>query len=163
MPAFRCLLGFLIGPAHLYRQGRNSWRDRPQVAGYPAIAWVDFQTFFLTGGLRPTDPPEKSASGLPDQLICIANPISIREAGGRLFRGVWGAEPPSKKKVWTSLGASKQCLVEAGFLFVNIEFQRFWLISLEMYVFTRNEAQDQHSLLDTIFDHIFSFGAPRKY
>ena len=29
--------------------------------------------------------------------------------------------------------------------------------------FTRNEAQEQHSLLDTIFDYIFYFGPPGKY
>ena len=30
-------------------------------------------------------------------------------------------------------------------------------------LFTRNEAQEQHSLLDTIFDYIFDFGPPGKY
>ena len=29
--------------------------------------------------------------------------------------------------------------------------------------FTRNEAQEQHSLLDTIFDFNFYFGPPVKY
>ena len=29
--------------------------------------------------------------------------------------------------------------------------------------FTRNAAQEQHSLLDTIFDYIFYFGPPGKY
>ena len=42
-------------------------------------------------------------------------------------------------------------------------FFRFWPISLEIYFFTRNETQEQHSLLDTIFDYIFYFGPPGKY
>ena len=29
--------------------------------------------------------------------------------------------------------------------------------------FTRNETQEQYSLLDTIFDYIFYFGPPGKY
>ena len=50
-----------------------------------------------------------------------------------------------------------------GYLLVNLDFLRFWPISLEIEFFTRNEAQEQHSLLDTIFDYIFYFGPPGKY
>ena len=50
-----------------------------------------------------------------------------------------------------------------GYLLVNLEFLGFWHISLEYDSFTRNEAQEQYSLLDTIFDYIFYFGPPGKY
>ena len=46
---------------------------------------------------------------------------------------------------------------EPGFL---LGFGRFhWKLNY----FTRNEAQEQHSLLDTIFDYIFYFGPPEKH
>ena len=50
-----------------------------------------------------------------------------------------------------------------GYFLVNLDLFRFGPISLEVYLFTRNEAQEQHSLLDTIFDYIFDFGPPGKY
>ena len=50
------------------------------------------------------------------------------------------------------------------FLVSEPAFLRFCLISLDIYfLFARNEAQEQHSLLDTIFDYIFYFGPPGKY
>ena len=53
---------------------------------------------------------------------------------------------------------------QTGYSLVNLDFLGFWSISLGIYFsFTRNEAQEQHSLLDTIFDYIFYFGAPGKY
>ena len=39
----------------------------------------------------------------------------------------------------------------------------FGLLPWKSNSFTRNEAQEQHSLLDTIFDYIFYFGPPGKY
>ena len=36
-------------------------------------------------------------------------------------------------------------------------------MSLEIDYFTRNEAQEQHSLLDTMFDDIFYFEPPGTY
>ena len=56
-----------------------------------------------------------------------------------------------------------QLVLNAGYLLVNLDLFRFWLISLEIYFFTRNEAQEQHSLLDTISDYIFYFGPQGKY
>ena len=57
----------------------------------------------------------------------------------------------------------KSVMPIAGCLLVNLEFLRFWLISWKSNLFTINEAHEQHSLLDTIFDHYFHFGPPGKY
>ena len=43
-------------------------------------------------------------------------------------------------------------------------FPNFWLTGpWKSNAFTRNETQEQHSLLDTRFDYIFYFGSPGKY
>ena len=42
-----------------------------------------------------------------------------------------------------------------GYLLVNLDFLRFWHISLEIRLFTRKETQEQHSLLNKIFGYIF--------
>ena len=42
-------------------------------------------------------------------------------------------------------------------------FYGFCQFSWKFISFTRNEAQEQPSLLDTIFDYIFYFGPPGKY
>ena len=47
---------------------------------------------------------------------------------------------------------------------VNLDFFKgFCSFPLKFNYFTRNEAQEQHSLLDTIFDYIFYFGPPGKH
>ena len=50
-----------------------------------------------------------------------------------------------------------------GYLLVSLDFFRFRPTAMEIWFFNRNEAQEQHSLLDTIFDNIFDFGPPGKY
>ena len=53
---------------------------------------------------------------------------------------------------------------QTGYLLMNLDCFGFWFISLEVYLFTRNETQEQpNSLLDTIFDYIFYFGLPGNY
>ena len=52
---------------------------------------------------------------------------------------------------------------DSGYLLVNRLFLCFGLFPWKFIFFTRNEAQEQHSLLDTIFDYIFYFGPPGKY
>ena len=47
-------------------------------------------------------------------------------------------------------------LSEPGFLL------RFGPFPWKLNSFTRNEAQEQHSLLDTIFDYIFYFRPPEQ-
>ena len=51
----------------------------------------------------------------------------------------------------------------SGYLLVNLDFLGFGPFPWKYNSFTRNEAQEQHSLLDTIFDYIFYFGPPGKY
>ena len=47
---------------------------------------------------------------------------------------------------------------------MSLDFFTLWLIPLEIYIiFTRNEAQEQHSQLDTIFDNIFICEPPGTY
>ena len=50
----------------------------------------------------------------------------------------------------------------AGYLLVNLDFLGFGSFPWKSDSFTRNEAQKQHSLLDTIFYYIFHFGPPEK-
>ena len=59
--------------------------------------------------------------------------------------------------------ASCHILLISGYLLVNLDFFRIWWICLDIDFFPRNEAQEQHSLLNTIFDYIFYFGPPGKY
>ena len=47
-----------------------------------------------------------------------------------------------------------------GYLLVNLYFFRFWYIFVKSYVFTRNEAQEQDSLLGTVFDYMFYVEPP---
>ena len=54
-------------------------------------------------------------------------------------------------------GAAWVLVSEPGFLL------GFGSFSWKSNYFTRNEVQEQHSLLDTIFDYIFYFGPPGKY
>ena len=51
----------------------------------------------------------------------------------------------------------------SGYLLVNLDFSGVGSFPWRSYFFARNETQEQHSLLDTIFDYIFSFGPPGKY
>ena len=51
----------------------------------------------------------------------------------------------------------------SGYLLVNLDLLGFGPFPWKSNSFTRNEAQEQHSLLDTIFDYIFDFGPPGKY
>ena len=57
------------------------------------------------------------------------------------------------------LGPSKK----SEYLLVNLDFLGFGPFPWMSNAFTRNEAQEQHSLLDTIFDYILYFGPLGKY
>ena len=52
----------------------------------------------------------------------------------------------------------------SGFLLVKLDFfagvGRFWE-NIQIYI--EIEAQEQYSLIDTIFDFLFVLGSPRKY
>ena len=50
-----------------------------------------------------------------------------------------------------------------GYLLANLDFLGFGKLSWKSNSFTRNEAQEQHSLLDTIFDHIFHCVPPGQH
>ena len=50
-----------------------------------------------------------------------------------------------------------------GFFLVNLDLLRFWAISGESSNYIRIEAQEQYSLIDTIFNYILDFGPPGKY
>ena len=51
----------------------------------------------------------------------------------------------------------------AEYLLVNLDFFGLGPFPWKLNPFTRNQAQEQYSLLDTIFDYIFYLGPPGKY
>ena len=50
-------------------------------------------------------------------------------------------------------------MIVTGFLLVNLDFYRFWAIWEKIKIYMKIGAQEQYSLVDTMFNYILYFGS----